>query len=58
MSDIVGERLLKMNEIDEKGKSIGEWLTNKVGTMWCAGLFAVIAFAGLPKAISASNFVD
>ncbi|MFM7186549.1 MAG: hypothetical protein ACKO14_01900 [Armatimonadota bacterium] len=47
-----------MNEIDEKGKSIGEWLTNKVGTMWCAGLFAVIALAGLPKSLSENNFVD
>lgn len=47
-----------MNEIDEKGKSVGEWLTNKVGTMWCAGVFALIAFAGLPKAITEKNYVD
>jgi hypothetical protein len=47
-----------MNDIDEKGKSIGEWLTNKVGTMWCAALFAMIALAGLPKAIAERNYVD
>lgn len=47
-----------MNELDDKGKSIGEWLTNKVGTMWCAGVFALIAFAGLPKAIAEENYVD
>ena len=47
-----------MNEIDEKGKSVGEWLTNKVGTMWCAGLFAVIALCGLQKARRDENFVD
>ena len=47
-----------MNEIDEKGKSIGEWLTNKIGTMWCAGVFALIAFLGLPKAIAEHNYVD
>jgi hypothetical protein len=55
---MVGERLLNVNDIDEKGKSVGEWLTNKVGTMWCAGLFALIAFAGLPKAIAERNYVD
>jgi hypothetical protein len=58
MSDMVGERILTVNDIDEKGKSIGEWLTNKVGTMWCAALFAMIALAGLPKAIAERNFVD
>ena len=47
-----------MNEIDEKGKSVGEWLTNKVGTMWCAGLFAVIALSGLQKARRDENLVD
>ena len=47
-----------MNEIDEKGKSVGEWLTNKIGTMWCAGLFAAIALAGLPKAMNEHNYVD
>lgn len=26
--------------------------------MWCAGLFAVIALVGLPKAISEKDFVD
>lgn len=52
------ERLMTMNELDEKGKSVGEWLTNKVGTMWCAGVFALIAFLGLPKAISERNYVD
>jgi hypothetical protein len=55
---MVGKRLTAMNEIDEKGKSVGEWLTNKVGTMWCAGVFALIAFAGLPKAITEKNYVD
>lgn len=55
---MVDKRLTAMNEIDEKGKSVGEWLTNKVGTMWCAGVFALIAFAGLPKAITEKNYVD
>ena len=26
--------------------------------MWCAGLFAILALAGLPKALSENNFVD
>lgn len=55
---MVGKRLALMYELDEKGKSVGEWLTNKIGTMWCAALFAVIAFAGLPKAIKENNYVD
>lgn len=47
-----------MKNFDDQGKSIGEKITNKVGTMWCAGLFAVLALAGLPKALSENNFVD
>jgi hypothetical protein len=26
--------------------------------MWCAGLFAAIAFVGLPKAIAEKNYID
>lgn len=26
--------------------------------MWCAGLFAILALAALPKALSENNFVD
>jgi predicted HTH transcriptional regulator len=26
--------------------------------MWCAGLFAILALAGLPKALSENNLVD
>ena len=55
---MVGERLINVNDIDVKWKSIGQWLANKVGTMRCAGLFAFIAFAGLPKAIAERNYVD
>jgi hypothetical protein len=47
-----------MNEFENRGKSLGEKITNKVGTMWCALLFAVLAITGLPKAISEHNFVD
>ena len=32
-------------------------VTNGVGTMWCAYLFAVIAFISLPQAISSHNAV-
>jgi hypothetical protein len=47
-----------MSEFENRGKSLGEKITNKVGTMWCAVLFAILAIAGLPKAISEHNFVD
>jgi len=47
-----------MNEFENRGKSLGEKITNKVGTMWCALLFAVLAITALPKAISEHNFVD
>jgi hypothetical protein len=47
-----------MTEIENRGKSLGEKITNKVGTMWCAVLFAILAIAGLPKALSENNFVD
>lgn len=47
-----------MKNFEDQGKSLGEKITIKVGTMWCAGLFAVLALAGLPKALSENNFVD
>ena len=47
-----------MKNFEDQGKSLGEKITNKVGTMWCAGLFAILALAGLPKALSENNFVD
>ncbi len=47
-----------MKNFEEQGKSLGEKITIKVGTMWCAGLFAVLALAGLPKALSENNLVD
>jgi len=47
-----------MKNFEDQGKSLGEKITNKVGTMWCAGFFAILALAGLPKALSENNFVD
>jgi hypothetical protein len=47
-----------MKNFEDQGKSLGEKITNKVGTMWCAGLFAILALAGLPRALSENNFVD
>jgi hypothetical protein len=47
-----------MKNFEDQGKSLGEKITNKVGTMWCAGLFAILALAGLPKALSENKFVD
>ena len=47
-----------MKNFEDQGKSLGEKITIKVGTMWCAGLFAILALAGLPKALSENNFVD
>ena len=47
-----------MKNFEDQGKSLGEKITNKIGTMWCAGLFAILALAGLPKALSENNFVD
>ena len=47
-----------MKNFEDQVKSLGEKITNKVGTMWCAGLFAILALAGLPRALSENNFVD
>ena len=47
-----------MKNFEDQGKSLGEKITIKVGTMWCAGLFAILALAGLPRALSENNFVD
>ncbi len=47
-----------MKNFQDQGKSLGEKITNKICTMWCAGLFAFLALAGLPKALSENNFVD
>jgi hypothetical protein len=58
MSDMVGERLLFVNNLNEKAIALGKWLTNKVGTMWCALLFAVLAFIGFPHEISRHSIVD
>ena len=58
MSDIVGERLLLVNNLNEKAIALGKWLTNKVGTMWCALLFAILAIIGFPHEISQHSIVD
>jgi len=47
-----------MYEIDDKGKTLGEKITNKIGTMWCALLFAVLAIIGFPHEISRHSIVD
>lgn len=43
----------------EKKKDFNSWLavkiTNSVGTMWCAYVFAIIAFISLPDAIKAGT---
>lgn len=36
---------------------IGLWITSAVGSMWCAILFAIIAFTGLPDALHTGTFV-
>jgi hypothetical protein len=58
VSDIVGERLLFVNNLNEKAIHLGKWLTNKVGTMWCALLFAILAITGFPEKISRHSIVD
>jgi len=55
---MVGKRLTAMNEIDDRGKTLGEKITNKIGTMWCAFLFAVLAIIGFPHEISRHSIVD
>jgi len=58
VSDIVGERLLFVNNLNEKAIKLGKWLTNKVGTMWCAFLFAILAITGFPEQITRHSIVD
>lgn len=36
---------------------IANWITNKVGTMVCAGLFALLAFISLPSVLSSHNTI-
>jgi hypothetical protein len=55
---MVGDRLLFVNNLNEKAIHLGKWLTNKVGTMWCALLFAVLAIIGFPHEISRHSIVD
>jgi uncharacterized membrane protein len=34
---------------------LGLWITKKVGTMWCAVLFALLALISLPAALASGN---
>ena len=36
-------------------KRIALWVTEKVGTMWCAYAFAILALVSLPDAIKTGN---
>jgi hypothetical protein len=36
---------------------IGLWITEKVGTMWCAYVFAALALISLPAAILSGNVI-
>ena len=47
-----------MNNLNEKAIHLGKWLTNKVGTMWCAFLFAILAITDFPEKISRHSIVD
>jgi hypothetical protein len=42
-------------------KTFNDWLaikiTNAVGSMWCAYIFAVLAFISLPAAIASHNLI-
>lgn len=46
-----GPHLTKHEHIGANGR-LGLLITNLVGTMWCAYIFAVIALIGLPSAIA------
>src|SRR5438309_6963182 len=36
---------------------VGLWITEKVGTMWCAYLFAALSLISLPAAILSGNVI-
>lgn len=40
-----------VDKINDINKTIAILITNSVATMWCAYLFAIIAFISLPEAI-------
>jgi hypothetical protein len=42
--------------VDRFNRRFGEMITNAVATMWCAYLFAIIAFISFPQAIHDSFF--
>ena len=45
-------------QIREFNKQVAIFVTEKVGTMFCAYLFAVIAFVSLPEAILSEDLLE
>ena len=53
-------RLIKRKDVvDRMGLNmrIAVWITQKVGSMWCAYIFAALALISLPAAIASQNVI-
>jgi hypothetical protein len=48
----------EMKKVDGLNAKLAVFLTNLVGSMWCAYVFSVIAVVSLPAILTAGNFVS